>query len=180
MATKSNNTAASTSGNTKYLLLGLIFIGIIAIIIIFCGSWHRNTATVATCGVENLRLSAGQQSGAAGTIYQHIIVTNTGTSTCMMSGYPTVFLYGSNGYALGGGAAAQPQPALTTISLAPGGSAYTVVGYPQAGNFNPGVCSSTKSTSLKLYVPAAITPLEVPLEVAWCPGFSSTAMQAGS
>jgi hypothetical protein len=164
----------------KYPLLGLIFIGIIVIVVMICWSWHKSTSTVTQCGVENLQLSAGQQSGAAGTIYQHIIVTNTGTRTCTMSGYPTVFLYGSNGYALGSGAAAQPQPALTAVSLAPGGSAYTVVGYPQAGNFNPGVCSSTKSTSLKLYTPGAITPLEMPLEVAWCPGFSSTAMQAGS
>jgi hypothetical protein len=53
-----------------------------------------------------------------------------------------------------------------------------VLGYPQAGNFNPGVCSA-KSVSLWLYPPNATTPLETPLEVAWCPGFSGTSMQAG-
>jgi hypothetical protein len=131
------------------------------------------------CKTENLKLTAGQQSGAAGTIFQHMVLTNTGKHKCRMSGFPTAYLYGSNGYALGNSAAARVQPAPVNVELAPNESANTVLGYPQAGNFNPGVCSD-KSTSLKLYPPSAITPLDVPLEVAWCPGFSESSMQPGN
>jgi hypothetical protein len=134
---------------------------------------------VVPCATSDLRLTAGQQSGAAGTIYQNMDLTNTGTKNCSMNGFPTAFLTGSDGYALGNSAAARPNPAPTTITLAPNETAHTVLGYPQAGNFDPGVCTA-KSTNLNLYPPSATTPLQVPLQVAWCPGFSESAMQSGN
>lgn len=142
--------------------------------------WKLKYYAISTCTTANINLEAGQQSGAAGTIYQHMKLTNTGAKSCTIAGFPTAFLYGSNGYALGSAAAAQSQIVPTVITLAPGETAHTTLGYPQAGNFNPGVCSDTKSTMLRLYLPGGTAALETPLEVAWCPGFSSTAIQAGN
>ena len=160
-----------------------IFLWIIVIVLVlgglFCWSWQAHR-TVATCKTEDLQLTAGQQSGAAGTIYQHIALTNIGKGNCTLSGYPTAFLYGSNGYALGNSAAAQSQPAPIVVTLASGETAHTVLGYPQAGNFNPGVCSANKSISLELYPPSSTTVLSIPLTIAWCPGFSETAIQPGN
>lgn len=151
---------------------------IIVLLLVFGLAWQKRHM-VATCAPETIKLSAGQQSGAAGTIYQHMMLTNTGKKACTISGYPTAFLYGSDGYALGSAAAARPQPAPLKVTLDPGETANTVLGYPQAGNFDPGICSA-KSTALKLFIPGAVSPLELPLEVAWCPGFSSTAVAAGN
>jgi hypothetical protein len=179
MPAKSKNNAATSKGESSNGLL--IWVAIIAIALggMLCYLW-RDHSMVASCTTENLKLTAGQQNGAAGTIYQHMALTNTGKKSCTMAGYPTAFLFGNDGYALGNSAAAQAQPAPAVITLAPGETAHTVLGYPQAGNFPPGQCTAAKSTSLKLYPPSSITPLTTSLEVAWCPGFSETAMQAGN
>ena len=174
MAVKQNTSKASAQ------TMSWVWIALVVLLVIGLFSWVWQKKHYAkVCMPQNIQLTAGQQSGAAGTIYQTMILKNTSDKKCTIGGYPTAFLYGTEGYALGSAAAARPQPAPTTITLEPNESANTVLGYPQAGNFNPGVCSA-KSTALKLYLPSAVTPLQVPLEVAWCPGFSSTAVAAGS
>jgi hypothetical protein len=181
MAAKQKNAFAKGKGGGNY---GFPLLGVVVIILLVAGllAWSlRMKGWAATaCETGNLKLTAGQQSGAAGTIYQHMALTNTGKKKCTMAGFATAFLYGSDDNALGSSAAARPQPAPVDITLASGESAHTVLGYPQAGNFPPGVCSNAKSVSLKLYAPGSTTPLETPLEVAWCPGFSATALQPGS
>jgi archaellum component FlaG (FlaF/FlaG flagellin family) len=177
---KSKNSSQTLAGSRfNARLLWLVIILFIAALVVSIWAWQTKHV-VKACSAASLSLEAGQQSGAAGTIYQHMKLTNSGNMSCTVGGFPTAFLYGSDGYALGSAAAAQSQVTPTVITLAPGEIAYTTLGYPQAGNFNPGVCSSNKSTTLKLYAPGSTTALEVPLEVAWCPGFSSTALQAGS
>lgn len=180
MAAKQNPKTIKPNRRTLSLVSLLAGLAIILLLMSIFYWWQRSSAAMpAACTTNNLKLTAGQQEGAAGTIYQHMILTNTGTQSCSISGYPTAFLYGSNGYALGNGAAARPNPAPQDITLAPNGSANTILGYPQAGNFNPGVCTA-QSTTLKLYPPSATTPLETPLQVAWCPGFSESSMQPGN
>lgn len=180
MANSQKTPAKSMASASMFSGAGwIIVVMIIILLIASCWMWWGGIRTVALCKTENLKLTAGQQSGAAGTIYQHFVLTNTGNHKCRISGFPTAFLYGSNGYALGNGAAARTQPEPTTVDLSPNGSANTVLGFPQAGNFDPGVCSE-KSTSLKLYPPSSITALDVPVSVAWCPGFSESSMQAGN
>lgn len=178
MATASKASAkAMRSGNkTLWWVVGITILLILTGM--FCWMARFGWALEA-CETKNLQLTAGQQSGAAGTIYQHMVLTNTGSRSCKISGFPTAYLYGSDGYALGNSAAARVQPAPVNIELAPNESANTVLGYPQAGNFDPGICSA-KSVSLKLYPPSSVTALDVPLEVAWCPGFSESSMQPGN
>ncbi len=181
MPAQSKSSASAPKGRPSGRAVYALWIVVVVLVLggLFCWSWQKHR-TVAVCKTEDLKLTAGQQSGAAGTIYQHMALTNTGKGKCTLAGYPTAFLYGSNGYALGNSAAAQPQPAPLEITLASGEAAHTVLGYPQAGNFNPGVCSADKSVSLKLYPPSSTTALETSVAVAWCPGFSETAVQPGT
>jgi Protein of unknown function (DUF4232) len=166
-----------STGGLVCLSLGVVLI-VLILGGLFCWSWQMNWL-IPACKTENLKLDPGQQSGAAGTIYQHMALTNTGKEKCTLAGYPMAFLFGSDGYALGNSAAARPQPAPVSVTLAPGETAHTVLGYPQAGNFSPGVCTA-KSVNLRLYPPSATSPLETPLEIAWCPGFSETAIESGN
>lgn len=175
---KANAKQSSAQSNRTWKMAGLVLAVLVVITIVCC--WRVKASAMQICKTTNLSLTAGQQEGAAGTIYQHMIFTNTGHYKCHMSGFPTAFLYGSNGYALGNSAAARVQPAPVDITLAPNESANTVLGYPQAGNFDPGVCSNDKSVSVKIYPPSSITPLEASVAVAWCPGFSESSMQPGN
>jgi hypothetical protein len=177
MPAKAKNTSVNkANGGFGFPVLWVV--AVVLLIGLLCWGWQKHHLASA-CKTENLKLTAGQQSGAAGTIYQDMSLTNTGKKKCTISGYPAAFLYGADGYAVGAGAAPRSQPAPVVITLAADETAHTTLGYPQAGNFDPGICSA-KSVSLKLFPPSSITALETPLEVAWCPGFSETAMQPGS
>lgn len=179
-SSKASSGKAKATMPGKSIGLAAVIIWIIIMMIIMGGflCWGR-TRVVSACTTKNLQLTAGQQSGAAGTIYQHMVLTNTSHRKCSLSGYPTAFLYGSDGYALGSGAAARAQPTPVNVILAPNESANTVLGYPQAGNFDPGICSAT-SVNLRLYPPGDMASLETALQVPWCPGFSESSMQPGS
>ena len=148
--------------------------------------WHQKhskgvaviqPAILGTC--QHLSLSQGSSSGAAGTIYKNAVITNTGTDTCTVTGYPGVFMIDSGGTQVGSGAAANSLYAAATVTLVPGGKAHSVVAFPQQGNFNPGTCSAIGS-SMKMYVPGLATPLTAAWSDYSCPGFSATAIQPGA
>jgi hypothetical protein len=138
-----------------------------------------SAATVATCSAAHLKLSLGASDGTAGTIYRHLVVQNTGTTKCQLTGYPAVFLLDSGNHMLGTGAASNALYTPVAVTLATGGKAHAVAGLPDAGNFDPGVCSA-QSAKVRMYVPGVATPLSATMHESWCPGFSITALKAGS
>ena len=171
MATKSKGNAAAASSSAGWAWLVVALLLILGIM----GWYWQKMSLVKLCDTTDLTLTVGQQSGAAGTIYQQMTFTNSSKHKCTVTGYPTAFLVGSDGYALGTGAASRPQPAPTKITLEHDESAAFVLGFPQAGNFDPGICSA-KSTNIKIYPPSTTVPFDIPLAAQWCPGFSATAM----
>ena len=132
---------------------------------------------ITTC--SSLSLSKGTSDGTAGTIYTHATITNTGSVTCTLTGYPAAFLLDSGGGVLGSGAEANPLYPVTTVTLAPGGKAHSVLAFPDAGNFDPGICSAASAT-LQLYLPGIVTPITAAWADHSCPGFSASALQSGA
>ncbi len=151
--------------------------------------WRRNAepisvpktiaVAVQSCKPADLTLSEGASEGTAGTIYKHAVVTNSSTHNCSIVGFPAVFLDNASGTALGDGAAPSPTLPVTSITLVPGGKAHTVLGLPDAGNFDPSVCS-VASTKLQVYIDGATDPVVGDWVDQSCPGFSSTTFQAGA
>lgn len=173
---KSRGKAAQDTPSKKWRFGLIALIAAIVIIIGWLLITGNKPADARLCTTNDLAIAAGEQNPAAGTTYQHIVVTNKSEQACAVGGYPTAFLYGGDGFAAGSSAAALPLPAPHSITLQKGKSAYTILGYPQPGNFNPGICSGP-STNLHLYMPGATTALTLPLQMSWCPGFSATALQ---
>jgi hypothetical protein len=140
---------------------------------------HSSSHSIATCSTSKLKLSISNQSGAAGTMYMNADVTNTGASSCKLTGYPTVFLADSTGSTTGMGAEASSDYTPTSITLTPGSAAHSLLAFPNAGNFGtPGICSAA-SVNLYFYPPASTTYLQLPLVQHACPGFRATALKAG-
>jgi len=164
---------------------GVIALILVLLLLISGGAywlWYKNQhngniAALSIC--STLSLSQGSSEGAAGTIYKHAVITNTGTTSCVLAGYPAVFMLGGGGTQVGAGAAVNSLYPVTNITLAPGGEAHAIVAYPQQANFPAGECSAIGST-MKLYVPGTTTALTAPWSDYSCPGFSATALQAGS
>lgn len=168
--------AAARSKTGVFLLIILCF----ALAIGWYWSWRDQavSAAPALCAPQNLSIKMGVSDGTAGTMYHHVVVTNKATQPCTLTGYPTAFLLGSNGVTLGQAAGATSTYAPAKIKLEPKASAYSAIGIPNSGNFDPGVCTAV-STKLRLYVPSAETPLDVSFSAANCPGFSATAFKTG-
>lgn len=162
----------------------LLLVSVIVIAVALCVAmgymfWSRQNTTVAVANCTSLSLSQGSSSGAAGTIYKNADITNTGTVSCTVTGYPAVFMIDSSNMQVGSGAAANSLYMPATITLAPNGKAHTVVAYPQQPNFPAGSCSAVGST-MKLYVPGLAAALTTPWSDYSCPGFSATAFQPGA
>lgn len=165
--------------NGSFDLLSVVLV-ILVVVSGFGWYWCWRSHPVAVCDASHLSLSKGTSSGAAGTIYTHAVVTNNGSQDCTLTGYPGAFLLDGSHMQLGNGATANSLYTPTTVTLAAsGGKAHVVLGFPQAGNFNPGVCSAN-SAYLRLALPGVATPIEASWMDASCPGFSATAIQTGS
>jgi hypothetical protein len=137
-------------------------------------------ARVPWCTLGHLKLTRGFSEGAAGTIYQNLVITNKGTR-CRLGGFPAIFLYDSRGNPIGSGAAPGPRPAPVIITLARNRSAYTTLSYHNPGAFDPGTCSSARSATVRVYVPGIAAPLTMRLAgIHWCPGLGSRSLQAGT
>ena len=135
------------------------------------------STAIAACATKNLSLAlVNNGGGTAGTTYLNAAVTNKGTATCTLTGYPTVTLLNSAGTSEGK-AINSATVASSAITLAAGKTAYAAIGFPTAGNFPTGTCN-TATTTLSLTPPNTTTALTVATTYAYCPGFSVTAFSA--
>lgn len=138
-----------------------------------------SSAQAATaCTFTNLSMSVGLADGTAGTIYQHMVFTNKGTTSCTIAGYPAAFLLDASNAVLGSGAVPMTTFTPSVITLNPGAKAYTAVGFPEAGNFPTGGCTAN-ATTIRIYLPGSTSYLDAALAKPNCPGFSATAVVAG-
>ncbi len=105
------------------------------------------------CKVADLKLSFGGGEGAAGTTYRNLVFTNKGTRTCTMQGYPGVsYVTGDDGRQVGPAAYRVGEKG-PVITLKPGGTAFTPIGFVQVANYDPAVCRPTEVRGLRIYPP---------------------------
>jgi hypothetical protein len=114
-----------------------------------------SAATVTVCQATAITGAAGQPDGAAGTIGNVIVLTNTGTQPCALIGYPTLQVVASGldlpTHQMDGDnwlASLSSTPQLVTI-LARGGQASVVFVY----NDNTGVAMCPGATQLEIGLP---------------------------
>jgi hypothetical protein len=105
------------------------------------------------CKVADLNVSLSQGEGAAGTYYRGLIFTNKGGRTCTMQGFPGVsFVAGDDGHQVGP-AAYRNGVKGPVVTLKPGDTAYSEVGFVQVANYDPAVCRPTEVRGLRIYPP---------------------------
>lgn len=111
------------------------------------------TATAAPgCLASGLQPQLGASQGAAGTIYQVIVLTNTSASSCTLQGYPGVsFVTGEGGAQVGAPATRNRAVAATQLTLVPGGKAHVLLAVHDAGAFPD--CKLTSVDWLRIYPP---------------------------
>src|SRR4051812_4540432 len=95
------------------------------------------TGTVPRCRTSNLEvwLGVGAGGAAAGSSYMPIEFTNTGSSPCMLDGYPGVSARSSS--QLGAAAGRDTRVAGRAVQLGPGATAHSLLQLVDVGNYPP-------------------------------------------
>ena len=140
----------------------------------------------STCLSSDLQASLGQSQGAAGTIYQLLVLTNTSASDCTLYGYPGVsFVTGQGGSVIGSPAARNPLISDTLVTLQPGGTASALLGVVETGALPQSKCVPGTADWLQIYPPGDTGSLFVQLSSSVCTKVGEvymhvTAVHAGS
>jgi hypothetical protein len=121
------------------------------------------------CASRDLKATVGVAQGAAGSVYQTIIFTNIGTSSCSLYGYPGVALAGGSPVTqIGAPASRSTTSAPKLVSVAAGASANTLLRITEAENYPSSKCGPTASTYLQIYPPNQTTPIYLAYKSMGC------------
>lgn len=124
------------------------------------GNQNTNADSVsmlADCQTSGLTVSLENGSGAAGTYYYNLVMTNVGTQSCAISGTPTIAALDATGTLVG--QTTSEAHVATKLTVVPQGKAYASVGFPNMANFDVGVCQPMKS--LVVYLAGQTTGLTI-------------------
>jgi Protein of unknown function (DUF4232) len=125
------------------------------------------TPKVSPCGTSALTASLGASQGAAGSFYTPLVLTNKGSTSCTMLGYPGVSYISSSGAAVG-----QPASRIkghqATVTLKPGGAASALLHQPNPLVFQPADCHKKKAAGIRIFPPGQTVSLTVSTSTAVC------------
>ncbi|MFC8039605.1 DUF4232 domain-containing protein [Paenarthrobacter sp. NPDC057355] len=110
-------------------------------------------AAVGQCKAGSLTATTDSTGGgAAGSVYEKLILTNSGTAPCVIEGFAGVSLTAdANGEPIGEPATRESTTPVTKIELAPGKAAWAEIRYTQAGNY--GDCTKVPAAGFRIYPP---------------------------
>jgi hypothetical protein len=122
------------------------------------------------CKVADLELSFAGGDSAAGTTYRSLVFTNKGTRTCTIQGFPGVsYVTGDDGHQVGP-AAYRAGAKGEVVTLNPGDSASSDIGFVQVANYDPAVCKPTDVRGLRIYPPHEYDSMFIASEGTGCAG----------
>ena len=126
--------------------------------------------TSGDCKAADLTLSIRDGEGAAGTVYRTLVFTNSGSRTCTMQGFPGIsYVAGDDGHQVGP-AAYRDGTKGAPVTMAPGVSSSTVIGFVNVQNFDSSVCQPTETRGLRVYPPHDTAAMFLPLPGTGCAG----------
>ena len=114
-------------------------------------------------------VDATKGSGAAGSIYYPVDLTNVSGGTCFLRGNPGVsFVTGPSGTQLGRSARWTTSPPPTTVTLQPGQTGHATLQVAEASNYDASQCKPATAHYLRIYPPNDTGSLVVPFTARAC------------
>ncbi|MHB2022064.1 MAG: DUF4232 domain-containing protein [Mycobacteriales bacterium] len=129
------------------------------------GPTARPPAPLLPCTMTELQVSAAQQQGAAGTVFQNVLFRNVGSVPCSLSGYPGVSFTDTAGRQLGLSARelnAFGQP-VRTVAIPVGAIAQATTGVPDTTAVPAASCQPATASGLRVYPPNLTQSVTIPL-----------------
>jgi hypothetical protein len=128
------------------------------------------------CSSSALSASVGVSQAGAGQRYTALVLTNTGSKTCDLKGFPGVSLLDSSANQIGEPAGREGAEG-SLVTLDPGGSASTTL-HTSAPGLGP-TCEPA-STQIKIYPPDNTVAIVIPAVYTSCGGFHVTSLVPGT
>lgn len=127
------------------------------------------TATaVHRCYQSELRAWLGVPgSGAAGSAYYELELSNVSGQWCTLYGYPGVSAL-TAGIQDGSAAARTASHAPRLVTLAPGGTAHVILQITNVSNYPPSMCTPITTDVLRVYAPGDFASLTIPYPFTAC------------
>jgi hypothetical protein len=123
----------------------------------------------AGCATRDLQAKVGVSQGAAGSLYQVIVFTNIGNTSCTLYGYPGVSLAaGTPVTQVGQAATRSPVAPATLVTLQPGQAGNALLRITQALNYPTATCLPQATTYLQIYPPNQTTPIYLAFSSTGC------------
>jgi hypothetical protein len=107
-------------------------------------------------------------SGAAGSIYYPLEISNISHRTCTLYGFPGVSALGANGRQLGSAAGRIRGYPELTVTLRPGQTAHAVLQIAEVGNFPRAACRPATAYTLRVYAPGDLASMRIPFSFRAC------------
>lgn len=117
--------------------------------------------------------------GAAGSVYMKLMLTNKGTTPCVLRGYPGVSLVANaTGAPIGAPATRDNTAASVDVLLAPGKSGTAVLRYTQARNYME--CKVAQAAGYRIYPPEDKASLFLAQPTTACTNSDITLLSVGA
>jgi hypothetical protein len=127
-----------------------------------------NTAALHRCYQADLRAWLGiPGSGAAGSVYYELELSNVSGQTCTLYGYPGVSAL-LGGKQVGSAAARTASHPKTLVTLPPGATAHVILQISNVSVFSPAACQPVTARTLRVYPPGAFAALRIPFTFRAC------------
>jgi hypothetical protein len=125
-------------------------------------------AAVHRCYQTQLRAWLGVPgSGAAGSTYYELELSNISGQACTLYGYPGVSAL-TSGHQDGSAASRSASHPATLVLLEPRVTAHVILQITDVGNFPPSACDPVTANTLRVYAPGDYSALFIPFSVPAC------------
>jgi hypothetical protein len=126
-------------------------------------------AGTSKCAASGLVIWLNTQgSGAAGSIYYNLELTNLSGHACTLRGYPGISAVNLAGRQLGAGASRDTSQKPRMVTLARGATATVLLRIVDAGNFPASACREVTAAGLRVYPPGQRASKVVPFPFQAC------------
>jgi hypothetical protein len=139
------------------------------------GSSSSTTAGTPSCEASQLAAELGPSNAGAGQVYQPLILRNTGSSPCIVLGFPGVSLLDGSGTQIGQPATREGSEG-SAVVLQNGGVASAML---HTTNEGIGPSCDPTSAQMKVFPPDQTADLTFAAEYTACGGFTVTTIVAG-
>lgn len=123
------------------------------------------------CDASDTSVTLGAGNGAAGTLYETLVIKNTGMTPCVTGGYPGISLDSAMGTQLGQ-AAGRMGSSGSSVTIQPGKTATDTFSYADAAVSTETGCNPVPGASLRVYLPDAMGSATVPFGHDGCTGMN--------